>query len=161
MASKTSRLTARLLWLVPLLLVVLTINQAKVAYDLHWTLASGTPAVAEVLEVHKTNRVDVTFGSVRLRVPVAGQTVERTFPLPISLLPQVEDRETVDVIVLPGAAQEVVVAAIARPQWRMAASNAAMSFIGLVLATLGVFAWNRYLARKGDPADQAVPLAEA
>lgn len=147
------------MWVLPALLLVLMVNQAKVAYDIHRTLVDGTPAVAEVVEYYKTGRVDVTYGYVRLRVPVNGEVTEHTLPLPISLLPQVEGRETVDVLVLPGQAQEVVVEAIARPQWRLAASNAGMSFIGLVMLTAGVFAWNRYLTRKGDPADRTEPVS--
>lgn len=153
--ARTSHLVARLMWLVPGLLLLLALNQTKVAFDLHRTLAEGTPAVAEVLEYDKTERADVTFSYVRLRVPLGEhRAIERTLPLPLSLMPQVEDRETVNVLVLPGAAQEVVVAAIARPQWRMAAINAAMSFVGFLMLGAGVFAWNRYLARKGDPAER-------
>ena len=148
------------MWLAPALLVVLMLNQAKAAYDLHWTLVQGRPAVAEVVEYHKTNRADVTFAYVSLRVPLeAGRVVERKLPLPLSLLPQVEDRKTVDVLGLPGAAQEVVVEAIARPQWRMAALNAVMSLVALVMAVIGVRAWNRYLARKGDPGEVAAAPA--
>lgn len=158
MPSQTSSLVARLLWIFPALLLLLTINQAMVAYDIHRTLEEGTPAVAEVMEYYKTDRVDVTYGHVKLRVPLDDtRIIEQVYPLPISLLPQVEGRETVDVLVLPGADQEVVIEAIARPQWRMAAINAAMSFVGLVLLSFGVFSWNRYLQRKGDPAERAQP----
>ncbi len=153
MASRTLIIVARLLWLAPALLLLLSINQIKVAYDLHHTLAEGTPAIAEVLAYGKVDRADVTFAFARLRVPIDDQhVIERELPLPLSLIPQVEGRETVNVLVLPGAAQEVVIEAIARPQWRMAAINAAMSFGAFLIFFFGVLAWNRYLTRRGDPA---------
>ena len=34
--------------------------------------------------------------------------------------------------------------------------NAAMCLIGLVILTVGVWSWNRYLARRGDPGEQPV-----
>lgn len=143
------------MWLLPALLVLLTISQVKAALDLQRTLAEGTPAVAEVVDRYQTDRVDVTYAQIQLRITMPeGEVVERTLPLPISLLPLVEGKDTVDVRVMEGAAQEVVIADIARPQWRMAAINAGVSLLGLVMLTIGVFAWNRYLARKGDPADR-------
>lgn len=154
MSTRRSLLTARLLWIFPGILLFLTINQVKVALDVRQTLEQGRPATAEVVEVYKTNRVDVTYSHVKLRVALApGDTLERLFPLPLTLMQPLEGKDSLDVRIIPGEAQDIVITEIARPQWRMAAINAAMSFVGLVLLTVGVFAWNRYLKRRGDPAE--------
>ena len=150
---------ARLLWIFPAILLFLTVNQVKVALDLRETLNEGVPATAEVVEIYKTNRVDVTYGYVQLRVPTEDGIVERRLSMPISLLHALDGKESLEVRLLPGEAQEIVVTAIARPQWHMAAINGGISFIGLTLLTIGVWAWNRYLRQKGDPADrEAVSL---
>lgn len=150
---------ARLLWIFPAILLFLTVNQVKVALDLRETLNRGVPATAEVVEIYKTNRVDVTYGYVQLRVPTEDGVLEQRLSMPISLLHALDGKDSLEVRLLPGEAQEIVVTAIARPQWHMAAINGGISFIGLILLTIGVWAWNRYLRRKGDPADrEAVSL---
>lgn len=147
-----SRLVARLLWIFPAILLFLTVNQLMVALDLRETLNSGVAAKAEVLEIYKTNRVDVTYAYARLRYPSGEGTVERQLTLPISLVGVIEGRDSVDVRVRPGDGQDVVIMDVVRPQWRMAAINSGISFIGLILLTVGVWSWNRYLRQKGDPA---------
>ena len=170
MASKPIRVVARLMWALPLLLLVLAINQAKVARDIRHTLEAGVPATAEITNVQKENRVDVTYDYVDLRIVLEDGRVltKETFSLPHSMFPLIENQETVEVRVLPGAAQEVVIAStggpearlIARPQWRLAAINAAISAIGFLIFAAGVFAWNRYLGRRGDPAEKRVEASE-
>ncbi len=155
MPKRSGMLIARLLWILPAILLFLTINQVNVAYDIRETLATGTPATAEVMEVYKTNRVDVTYGYIRLRIPTESAVIETQLSMSISLLNELEGRDTLDVRLLPGEDVEVVITDVARPQWRMAAINAGISFIGFVLLTIGVWSWNRYLRRKGDPADSA------
>lgn len=124
-----------------------------VAFDLRETLDRGTSATAEVIAIDKTGRVDVTMASARLRVPLPnGDVVERELTLPITFAEDLEGSDSLEVRVSPGADQEIVIAEVGRAQWRLAAINSAMSFIGLVLLSVGVFAWNRYLRRKGDPA---------
>lgn len=159
--AQRKHLIARLLWIFPALLILLTVHQAKVAYDIHQTLQQGTPATAEVVETFKSERVDVSFDYVSLRVPLPDGRVlvKEKMSLPHMLYPQVEGKETLDVLVMPGEAQAVVIADIARPQWRIAAINAAMSFLGFLFFSVAVFAWNRFLNRKGDPADRPVPAA--
>lgn len=147
---------ARLLWIIPAILLFLTINQLLVALDLRDTLNRGEPVTAEVLEMYTTNRVDVTNAYVLLRVPTDDGFVERKLYMPISLVSALEGEDSLDVRVMPGDDQDIVITAVARPQWHMAAINSGISFIGLVLVTIGVFAWNRYLRRKGDPADAPV-----
>lgn len=157
MATPRFRLVAGLLWIFPAILLFLTVNQTKVALDLRDTLARGVPATAEVVEIYQTNRVDVTYGYVRLRVPTDDGMMERRLSMSVSLLPALEGQDSLDVRLLPGEDQDIVITAIARPQWQMAAINGGISFVGLILATIGVLAWNRYLRRKGDPAERVEP----
>jgi hypothetical protein len=153
--KRRGSLIARLLWIFPAVLLFLTINQIKVASDIRETLALGEPAKAEVLEIYMTNRVDVTYGYVRMRIPTDRGDVVRQLSMSISLLHAIDGKDSLDVRLLPGEDMEVVITEVARPQWRMAAINAGISFIGLILLTFGVWSWNRYLMRIGDPAEGA------
>lgn len=148
------RILSRLAWLVPALLTFLAINQFYVVLDIRGTIANGTVADATITELEISGRTDVTLDYVSLAVPLAdGSTLTREeMPIPHSLAPLLEDQETVGVYVLPGAGQEVVIRQIANTQWRIAAINAAVSLLGALLSAWGVFAWNRYLVRQGDPA---------
>ena len=154
---------ARYLWIAPLCLLLLGLNQAKVAYDLRETLQNGEEAVAEVLEFRINERVDIPFGYVSLKVPLANgdEIVQEKMALPYTLLPQVRYKETLNVRVFPGASQEIVIEDIVRTQWKIAAMQAIICLAGFLLAGVGVFAWNRYLTKHGDPAAQAVGLAGA
>lgn len=144
-----------MLWIVPAILLFLTINQIMVARDVRDTLNKGEPARAEVVEVYASNRADVTYGYVQLRVPMEGHIVERRLSMPLSLINALDDADTLDVRLLPGEDVDVVITDVARPQWRIAAINAGISFLGLILAAAGVWAWNRYLRRRGDPSGHA------
>ena len=151
---------ARLLWIVPAALLFLTLNQAKVASDLRYTLTNGIEAVAEVLEVRVNERVDVPFGYVSLRVPLAdgGEIVQEKMALPYTLLPAVRHAETLDVRIFPEADQQIVIADIAQTQWKIAAIQALMSLVAMLIAAAGVYAWNRLLKKKGDPALRQYPM---
>ena len=162
MALNTTRLVARLLWIPAVLLVLLFINQVNVALDLRKTWEQGTPATAEILAYESSNRVDVTYGYVNLRVAMPDGTamVRRKMSLPTTLLPRVKDAETLQVHVQPGADQEIVIDRLMPAQWLIAAAQAAMSLVGALLIGIGVFYWNRYLEREGDPAQRELPEEE-
>ena len=146
-------IVARLLWLLPVLLAVISAALLKAGFDERRTLKSGTLVTAQVIDVEIRNRADVTYGHIDLRIPLSeAEVIERRLPLPLSLLTPLEGRQEVEVRVLPGSGREVVIEFIARAQWRMAFIHAAMSALGAILLGIGVFAWNRYLRREGDPA---------
>ena len=149
---------ARFAWVVPVFFFLIALHQAKTSYDLNATLQNGTPATAEVVEVHEENRVDITFDWVRLRIPMEDGTVIETgkLALPHSLIPLVKDKETVAVRVAKDASQEVVITSIVNTQWRIAAINAAISFVAFLLFAVGVWYWNRSLQEEGDPAQRGV-----
>ena len=153
MVSNAARFIARMLWVLPGLLFFLTLHQAKVALDLRATWQQGTPAVAEVLHYENSNRVDVTYGYVSLRVALAdGQVLTKEkLSLPKTLLPRLEGQQTVEVRVRPGAAQEIVLVPLMPAHVLIAASQSGMALMGALLFAAGVFWWNRFLHRQGDP----------
>lgn len=156
------RRVAQAAWLVPLMFFALSIHQGKVAYDLHATKLAGTPAVADVLEMHKGNRSDVTLDYVSLKVKLpSGETLtRRKLSLPHGLIPPLLERSTLDVRVAQEASIPIVITEKIGPtpvvdtQMRIAGINGLMSLGAFVLFGLGVWYWNRSLRREGDPADR-------
>ena len=159
MQKSWTRVTAKVLWIVPLFLVLLAINQAIVALDIKHTLDNGKEKVADVLEVRVNDRVDIPFGYVSLKVELdSGQElVQEKMALPYTLLPQVKNQEQLRVYILPEARQKVVIAGIASTQWKMAGMQSAICFFAFIMAGIGVFSWNRFLKKKGDPAERESP----
>jgi hypothetical protein len=155
--AKKIHVVARALWVFPTLLFLLMVHQAKVAYNLQTTLQNGELAMAEVTDFHQEDRVDVTYDYVRLRVRLGdGRQFEREkLSLPHSLIQRLEGVDQLEVRVLPGASQEVVITSVGATQSRIAAINAAMCLVGFLLLGFAVYRWNTYLARQGDPADRA------
>ena len=154
MASISARIIARILWVLPAILLFLTFYQAKAALDLRTTWEQGAPAVAEVFAYENSNRADVTYGYVSLRVPLADGRVltKEKLSLPNTLLPRLEGKQTLEVRVRPGAAQEVVITPLMPAHWLITAAQSGMAFMGALLFAAGVFWWNRFLIREGDPA---------
>lgn len=163
-----NRWISRIAWLLPLLLVGLALHQGKVAYDLYATKTAGAEATAEVLEVHKDNRSDVTYDYVSLRVPMPdGSTLTREkMSLPHGIVPVLQEKETLKVRVRSSGPRGVVIVEqiestpIVDTQIRIAGINGLMSFGLALLAGLGVWFWNRSLRRNGDPAYRGVVDAD-
>jgi hypothetical protein len=159
---------AQAAWLVPVLLFGLSLHQAKVTYDLHDTKLAGVSAEAEVLEIHKGNRSDVTYDYVSLRVPLPdGETItRRKLSLPHGIVPPLLERETLQVRVQEGASIPIVITERIGPtpvvdtQMRIAGINGLMSLGAALLFGVGVWFWNRSLRRDGDPADRGVTQAD-
>ncbi len=162
MAKNASHLVARLLWAVPVFLLVLAANQVKVASDIHRTVRDGVLATADVVAYDLSNRADVTYDFIGLRVVLDdGTVVERDrLSLPHTFAAEMEGKDEVAVRVLPDTPQPIVIADLGRAHWRMALLNAAMCIIGLLMTVPAIMAWNRYLSREGDPADRAPQEAD-
>ena len=157
-SSSASLWITRAAWAIPVLLLGLTAHQAWSGLELRSTLDSGIDAEAEVTEVFSTDRVDDTYDYVSLRVTLDDGTVitRERMSLPHSLIGVVENRETLNVRVQPGASQEIVITELASTQWRIAILNAGMSFVLGILVAGGLWWWRRTLINEGDPADRGV-----
>jgi hypothetical protein len=140
---------ARLAWILPTVLLLLSLHQVVTAINLGKTLDEGEAAVAEVIRYERSDRKDVTHVELDLLVRLGdGSTIERNrLALPYSIGHRVEEADSLEVTVLPGGGQEVVITQIGRTQTRIAWSNGAMSFIAFLMAFVGVFSWNRWLSR--------------
>ncbi|MFN3597477.1 MAG: hypothetical protein ACK41D_09440 [Rubricoccaceae bacterium] len=153
-------LVARLLWLAPALMLVISVALVRAGGEQREIAESGTTVEAEVLDVYVRERSEITRGDVQLRFtpPGADAPVERRFELPLAFLKDLEQREgeTIPVLVRPGDDQ-IVLGQYSRVQWVMTYSFAAMAFVAALGLSLLVAAWNRYLARKGDPATSVRP----
>jgi low temperature requirement protein LtrA len=134
------------------LLLLLAGHQVKTSLDLSATRATGTKVWADVTRYDRSDRKDVTMVELDLVATLPDGTVfERTrLNLPYTIGHRVE-KDSLLVIVQPGAAQEVVIDEIARTQISIARSNAVMAFIAALMAFWGVFAWNRWLNRTTGP----------
>ena len=111
------------------------------ASDIKYTLENGSDKVANVLELRVNDRVDIPFGYVSLQVPLDDGTelVQEKMALPYTLIPQVQYQETLDVHVLIGASQQIVISQIASTQWKMAALQSSMCLVGFLMSAVGVF----------------------
>ena len=141
----SARLVARIAWIVPVVLLLLTLHQVKVTLDLGETMERGTPAVARVTRYDRTDRKDVTHAELDLEVLLEDGTVleKKKLALPYTISHRVEEKDSLDVLVLPVAAQEVVISSIVETQRRIAFYNAAMSLMAFLIVSTGVFFWNR------------------
>lgn len=163
MQSSTSLIVARLLWVVPVLLFALGLYQVDVGRDIRATMREGTAATARVTEFESSGRVDVTYDYVSIIVEVGGRTIEREkMSLPHAFAPLIEGRAEIDVVVWPGADQEVVIREVGDTHARIATVNGVMALLAALLSAVGVGAWHLYLRRSGDPAERVAPetLAE-
>ena len=151
-------------WIVPVLFFGLSLHQGTVVYNLHETKLGGVSATADVLEIQKGNRSDVTLDYVSLRVDLPdGDTFTREkLSLPHGIVPPLLDRETLAVRVQEGASIPIVITEKIGPtpvvdtQMRIAGINGLMSLGAALLFGLGVWFWNRSLRREGDPAERGV-----
>jgi len=144
------RFVARALWGVPLLLLFLSFNQAKVAHDLRSTWNEGEQALAKVTEWERSNRADITYGYVSLQIPLQDGRIliKDKISLPYSLLPRLEGQRVLAVHVREGAAQEVVIDKIMPAHWLIAASQFGMSLLGAILFFVGAWWWNGHLRKQ-------------
>lgn len=164
MATSLPHRIAQFAWLAPILFFGLSLHQAKVAYDLHATKLHGVEATAEVLEMHKGNRSDVTYdyASLRTTLPDGETLTRRKLSLPHGIVPPLLERETLRVRVQKEASIPIVITEPIGPtpvvdtQMRIAAINCFMSLGAALLFWIGIWFWNRSLRRDGDPADRGV-----
>lgn len=145
-----SRAVARLAWVIPIGLLALTIQQAKVTRDLNHTLEQGEAARAEVLRYFRSDRKDVTHAEVDLQAVLSDGTTRNwmNLALPYTIAHRIDEMDSVDVMVNVGGGQEVVIQEIGGTQLRIAMSNAAMALVVFLITLALVWGWNRYITRE-------------
>ena len=153
---------ARLLWALPLLLLVIAGATTWAGVQQRAVDAEGQVVEAEVTGLTLRERSEITTGQVGLRYtpPGAAAPVERRVELPIILLKEIEaDLEAAPEgqaltlpLVVSDRTDQVVLATHRRGQWVLTFSLAGMALVGAVVSGLLVGGWNRFLAREGDPA---------
>ena len=153
---------ARLLWALPLLLLVIAVATFRAGLEQRAVDAEGEVVEAEVTGLTLRERSEITTGQVGLRYtpPSAAAAVEREVELPIILLKEIEvdllalpEGETLALpIVVSPETDQIVLGAHRRGTWLLTLSLAGMALIGTVVSAVLVGGWNRFLAREGDPA---------
>ena len=97
-------LVARLLWVLPLLLLGIAVYLLWAGLGQREAATAGVPVEAEVLGITTRERAEITLGQVELRYVPPGEAaaVERSIELPLTLLKSIEarDLETVTVRVV-------------------------------------------------------------
>ena len=160
---------ARLLWALPLLLLVIAVATFQAGMEQRGVDARGEVVEAEVTGLTLRERSEITTGQVGLRYtpPGGGAVVEREVELPIILLKEIE-ADMLDVsegealalpIVVSPETDQIVLGAHRRGTWLLTLSLSGMALIGTVVAGILVGGWNRFLAREGDPALRDPALA--
>ncbi|MEM8556753.1 MAG: hypothetical protein AAGG50_02810 [Bacteroidota bacterium] len=152
-------LFARLLWVLPILLLVIAVSLGRAGLEQQEVLRQGETVEAEVVEIYTRERSEITRGEARLVVTPPGATAPESLAveLPLTFLKALEARDepTVDVVMQAGSDQ-VVLVPYQTVQVRLTFINAAMALVGFLgLATM-VFFWNQHLRREGDPAHREV-----
>lgn len=148
---------SRLLWIVPVLLVLLMAHQGWVAYEVDKTWENGVATTAKVVNYEMKAMAAQTHGIITLRAPLPnGDSIEQTLSVPAMLAAQLRNFNEVPVRVLPEGGQEIVMAEVVRTQRRMALINVFISGIGALLVAIAIRLWQRYLGREtstvADPA---------
>ena len=165
----SNRTVARMLWALPLLLVVIAATTTRAGLQQRAVYTGGTTVMADVLGLNLRERSEITHGAVRLRytMPGASAPTLRTAEMPLVLIKEIEaglnatpegQTLTVPLLVSPDTDQ-VVLGTHPRGQWLLTFSLAGMALIGAVVSGLLVGGWNRLLARDGDPALRTAPAA--
>ena len=161
-------IVARLMWVLPLLMLVIAAVLTARGFEQRETAEFGVGVDAEVLDVEVRERSEITHGMVKLRYtpPEAAAPVERYIELPLAFMKEIEANYDADTsLVLPIRVQpgsdQIILDAFSRVQWVMTFAFAAMAAIGAIGIAWLVGGWNRFLSREGDPAGRTVEDIES
>lgn len=154
-------IAAKLLWVLPILLFVISVGLIRAGMEQRETAELGVPVDADVTAIEVRERSEITHGMVRLRYlpPAQADSVERWVELPLSLMKDIEQQYEADsTLSLPvrvsDSNDQIILRAYSRAQWVLTFAFAAMAFVGGVGMSVLVGGWNRFLTREGDPADR-------
>ena len=169
---------AKLLWVLPLLMLVISVALVRAGMEQREIAEAGVEVQADVLGIEVRERSEITHGMVHLRYldparpdaaspdATSPDSVERYVELPLSFLKEIEQGYAADPgLTLPlrvsPDSDQVILGAHSRAQWILTFAFAGMAFVGFAGLAALVGGWNRFLAREGDPALRTVEEAEA
>ncbi len=140
------RFVIRILWCMPVVLIVLGINQVMVACSLKSTWEEGYETVAVVTEFAQSNRADVNFGYVSLKIPLegGGELVKEGLSLPYTLLARLAGSDSLEVRVRPGASQDVAIVYLMPTHWHIVLAQIGICILGTVFFFGGILAVRRW-----------------
>lgn len=146
-----------LVWLLPAYLLFLTVHQLSAYFGIGVTYDTGTSYTADVVEFDIKKIASQTNGYVVLEFDTGeGEHIRKKLSLPIEVAGMITDLSRIPVRYKQDAFMEIVMIPTYEPQKRMILSNAAMSFIGLII-TFGI-AWmaHRYAGQKREEGEQLI-----
>ncbi|MDX1639293.1 MAG: hypothetical protein R3281_15110 [Balneolaceae bacterium] len=138
-----------LIWLLPAYLLFLTIHQVLVYRGIGDTYENGQSYTAEVIEFDIKQIASQTNGYVVLDFTTReGEQVRRKLSLPVEIAGMISELAQIPVRYQEGAFEEIVMIPTYNEHRNLALSNAAISFLGLLIA-LGI-AWisHQFATRK-------------
>ncbi|MEM1055925.1 MAG: hypothetical protein AAGI52_10400 [Bacteroidota bacterium] len=152
-------LVAKLLWALPLLMLVISVGLVRAGMEQRETAEAGISVDADVTAIEVRERSEITHGMVRLRYPQPSQvdSVERWVELPLAFMKEIEagyeEDSTLSIpIRVSETNDQIILRAYSRAQWVLTFAFAGMAFIGFAGLSALVGGWNRFLSREGDPA---------
>jgi len=150
------RLLAKLMWLMPALLLFYSLYLVQAGFDQKKTWEDGYKTIAEVTNVQVDQRSEITYGEIELSFEdEEGAEVVESMPLPLSLLFMVKDEASLPITYNASSSKPVTIDRVARALWKLSMINAAICLFAGLLLIIPVFAWNRYLKKHGDPGELA------
>lgn len=160
-------LVARMLWLLPLLMFVISGALLQAGLGQKNAAEFGEVIDARIDSLDVRERAEVTHAAVHLTYTTPNGTMVERRPVEMQLvfIKQLEGREgeTIQIRVDEESGQ-IVREEHRRAQWILTMSFATMALMGGLGLVWMVGAWNRFLKREGDPAvqkmDDGRPLTE-
>ena len=148
-----------LIWLLPLVLLGLTIHQSLVYNGLETTYEEGESYLADVVDFEIKQIAAQTNGYVILRFqPNQGEVVQRKLSLPVNLASQLMDSEQIPIRYHPDSFQSVVMINTYQMHRQMAFINGIITIISALVTAVTAFFAHRFASRKLSDGEEELVL---
>ncbi len=145
---------ARLLWVLPLLMFLISGALLRAGLGQKNAVDFGEAIEARIDSLDIRERAEITHGAVYLSYTLPDGTIVERQPVEMQLvfIKQLEGQEgeTIQIRVDEESGQ-IVQEEHGRAQWILTLSFAAMALVGALGLVWMVAGWNRFLKREGDP----------
>lgn len=136
-------------WLLPLYLGGLLIQQINVYYGIEDTFENGNSYTAEVVDFDFRQIAAQTNGYIVVNFEDdGGNEIERKLSLPIEMAGKLQETRIIPVRYQPGASQEIVLVPAFDIQKGLVLTNMGMAFVGFLLTFFLALYAHRYAGRK-------------